>query len=144
MVINKIIKSQRLNDQLTSGTLASAGYAQQFGSRLVSAPALTKLNGINAIRMSNLLGRFNIVTGAIGTAYSTRRFYTDVRSGQTPRMRDGADAIVGAVSTVAGIAAMTEITVAGAVLISNPVGWAIGIGAGVYFGARFIYDLNEQ
>jgi hypothetical protein len=25
MVINKIIKSQRLNDQLTSGTLASAG-----------------------------------------------------------------------------------------------------------------------
>lgn len=28
-------------------------------------------------------------------------------------------------------------------LISNPVGWAVGIGIGVYFGARLIYDISN-
>ena len=85
----------------------------------------------------------NIVIGVFGTTYSSARFTNKILNGKKPRLRDGADALVGGISTFAGIAAATELTFAGAVLISNPVGWGIGIAAGIYFGVRFVYDLNE-
>ncbi len=29
-------------------------------------------------------------------------------------------------------------------LASNPVGWTIGVGAGVYFAGRLVYDIYEE
>ncbi|MFY8107671.1 MAG: RHS repeat domain-containing protein [Bacteroidia bacterium] len=108
-------------------------YAQKFGNLTVSAGQLTKLNAINAIKVANFLGRVNFVTGAIGSTYSLGRYFT---SGKDARTKDLVDGIVGVGGTVIGGAALLGI-------VSNPVGWGIGIGVSIYFGARFIYDLNN-
>ncbi len=34
--------------------------------------------------------------------------------------------------------------VAGVFLVSNPIGWGISIGVGIYFGARLIYNLSTE
>ena len=111
-------------------------YAQQFGSRLASASALTKLNGINAISMANVLGRANIITGVIGATYSLGRYGTDKINGREGRAKDLADGLIGLGGTGVGVAATLG-------MISNPIGWGVGIGVGIYFGIRFVYDLNH-
>ncbi|MCG9881783.1 MAG: hypothetical protein MH472_14400 [Bacteroidia bacterium] len=111
-------------------------YAQKYGSRTISAATLTKFNGLNALKMANLLGRANIVTGVIGSLYSGSRYLTDKLNGNEGRMRDLADALIGAGGTGVGVAATLG-------LVSNPIGWGVGIGVGIYFGGRFIYDLNH-
>jgi hypothetical protein len=108
-------------------------YAQKFGNLTVSAGQLTKLNAINAIKVANFLGKVNIFTGAIGSTYSLGRYFT---SGKDARTKDLVDGIVGVGGTVIGGAALFGI-------VSNPVGWGIGIGVSIYFGARFVYDLNN-
>jgi hypothetical protein len=85
----------------------------------------------------------NIVIGVFGTTYSSARLTNKIFNGKTSRLRDCTNALVGGISTFASIAAATELTFAGAALISNPVRWGIGIAAGIYFWARFVYDLNE-
>lgn len=73
---------------------------------------------------------------ALTTAYSTVKVVDQYNNGGVEEVfshRDVLDATVGAV----GLTATVLTTFA---LVSNPVGWAIGLGVLIYGAATFIYD----
>ena len=91
---------------------------------LVSDAKLGKY-GSKLLKGSKVLGPLATV---VGTAYSTYKIIDG-----TATTIDYVDAGVGVASLGAGL-----------FLASNPVGWAISAGAGIYFAGRFIYDLVDE
>lgn len=82
-------------------------------------------NGPKLMKATKVLGPAATVAG---TAYSTYKIING-----TATTIDYIDAGVGYAAVGAAV-----------FLASNPVGWAISAGAGIYFAGRFIYDLIEE
>jgi RHS repeat-associated protein len=114
-------------------------YAQRINGRVVSAAELTAAHAAQSMKVANALGRINVITGVLGTGYSAAKVYSDYNKGGWNNVNglDVADAGVGA----GGLVVSGLVTLG---LVSNPVGWCIGIGTGIYFGARLIYDLSKD
>jgi len=81
--------------------------------------------GTKLLKGAKVLGPLATVAG---TAYSGYKIYNG-----TATTIDYVDAGVGVASLGAAV-----------FLASNPVGWAISAGAGIYFAGRFIYDLVDE
>jgi RHS repeat-associated protein len=112
-------------------------YAQRINGRVISAVELTAAHTAQSLKVANALVRLNVVTGVLGTGYSTAKAFSDYNKGGWDNVNglDVADAGVGAGSlVVSGLVTLGW--------VSNPIGWGIGIGTGIYFGARFVYDLS--
>lgn len=90
----------------------------------------------HSMNVARTLGRINIITGTIGVVYSTNQAISDYNEGGWNQVNpwDVSDAFIGAGGVTVGGLAMFGI-------VSNPVGWAVGIGTGLYFGGRLVYDL---
>ncbi|NLF41623.1 MAG: hypothetical protein GX587_02910, partial [Bacteroidales bacterium] len=114
-------------------------YAERIKGEVVSAAELTAAHTAQSMKMANALGRLNIVTGTLGSAYSTGKVISDYNSGgwQNVNGLDVADAAIGWGGVGVGVLATIGI-------VSNPVGWVVGIGTGIYFGARLIYDISQD
>jgi len=82
-------------------------------------------HGLKILKYSKAVG---VAGTAISVGYSGYKIYNG-----TATTIDYVDAGVGTASLVAAV-----------FLASNPVGWAIGAGAGLYFAGRFIYDVTQQ
>ncbi|SFO40042.1 RHS repeat-associated core domain-containing protein [Paenimyroides ummariense] len=82
-------------------------------------------HGLKILKYSKAAG---VVGTAVGVGYSGYKIYNG-----TATTIDYVDAGVGTASIVATV-----------FLASNPVGWAIGAGAGLYFAGRFIYDVTQE
>ena len=82
-------------------------------------------HGLKLLKYSKGIG---VVGTVAGVGYSGYKIYNG-----TATTIDYVDAGVGVASLGAAV-----------FLASNPVGWAISAGAGVYFAGRFIYDLIEE
>ena len=82
-------------------------------------------HGLKILKYSKAAG---VVGTAVGVGYSGYKIYNG-----TATTIDYVDAGVGTASLVATV-----------FLASNPVGWAIGAGAGLYFAGRFIYDVTQE
>ena len=81
--------------------------------------------GLKILKYSKVTG---IVGTAVGVGYSGYKIYNGTAS-----TMDYVDTGVGVASLGAAV-----------FLASNPIGWAIGAGAGVYFAGRLVYDLIEE
>lgn len=94
---------------------------------------------MSSLKIARGLGRVNIVTGVIGTAYSANQVVTDYQAGGWEQVNgwDVTDTAVGA----AGVGVSIGVAIG---IVSNPVGWVVGIGTGLYFGGRLIYDLVTE
>ena len=114
-------------------------YAIRQGGRVISAQQRTAIHLANSMKIANFLGRVNIVTGIFGTYHSGNMALTAYQEGGWEQVNawDVSDAFVGAGGVVVGGLAMFGI-------ISNPVGWGIGIGIGIYFTGRLVYDLSTN
>lgn len=114
-------------------------YGIRQGNKIISASQRTAMHFSHSMKVAGVLGRINIVTGTIGTIYSGSQVYSQYQDGgwQSVNLWDAGDTLMGGIGVGAGIATF---------LISNPVGWGvaagIGIGVGVYFGGRLVYDLS--
>jgi hypothetical protein len=112
-------------------------YAERINGRVVSAAELTVAHTVQSLKVANALGRINLVTGVLGSAYSTGKAISDYNQGGWHNVNglDVADAGVG----WAGVGVGLLVTVG---MVSNPIGWGVAIGTGIYFGARLVYDLS--
>ncbi len=82
--------------------------------------------GLKIFKGARMLGPVAAATGVAYSAYN-------IANG-TATTIDYVDAGVGTVSLVAAIP----------FIAATPVGWAIGIGAGIYFAGRLIYDIYDE
>jgi hypothetical protein len=114
-------------------------YGQRINGKLVTAAELTVAHTAHSMKVANTLGRVNLVTGVLGSAYSTGKAISDYNKGgwQNVNGLDVADAAVGWGSVGVGVLATVG-------MVSNPVGWVVGIGTGIYFGARLVHDLSKD
>ena len=112
-------------------------YAQRINGRVVSAAELTAAHTLQSLKVAEALGRVNLVTGVLGSAYSTGKAISDYNRGGWNNVNglDVADAGVGWAGVGVGVLATLG-------MVSNPVGWCVSIGTGIYFGARLVYDLS--
>jgi hypothetical protein len=91
--------------------------------------------GANYLKIFKGLGvAGNVVTTGLSGYNAYHQIKDEGWSSAFVNHRDGLDAAVGAVGIGAGI-------LAGVGIISNPVGWGIGIGVGVYMLGTFVYDV---
>ncbi|PKP47910.1 MAG: hypothetical protein CVT92_16560, partial [Bacteroidetes bacterium HGW-Bacteroidetes-1] len=129
----------------TIGTSIFAG--TQYVDNLVRTSFKTGRNPVSwskltpkqqAWRTANVLGKnakyvkYAKVTGVVGTGISVGMAMNDIVQGEGTTI-DYFDVGVGSASFGAAI-----------FLASNPVGWAIGAGAAVYFAGRLVYDIYEE
>ena len=113
-------------------------YGQRITGRIVSSAELTAVHAAQSLKVANALGRLNLATGVLGSAYSTGKAISDYNQGgwQSVNGLDIIDAGVGWGGVGVGVLATFG-------MISNPIGWGVGIGTGIYFGARLVYDLSK-
>ncbi len=92
---------------------------------------------MSSLKVARGLGRVNVITGVLGTAYSANQVITDYQAGGWGQVNgwDVSDAVVGGGSLV-----VSGLVTFG--IVSDPVGWCVGIGTGLCFGGRLIYDLS--
>jgi hypothetical protein len=113
-------------------------YGARQGGKIISASQRSALHFSHSMKVARTLGRVNIITGTIGVTYSANQAISDYNEGGWNQVNtwDVSDALVGAGGVTVGGLAMFGI-------VSNPVGWGVGIGVGLYFGGRLIYDLSS-
>ncbi|MGI8891919.1 MAG: RHS repeat domain-containing protein, partial [Bacteroidia bacterium] len=122
----------------------TSDYVFKYGKRLADGTILSNVDITNAykskqLKVAGALGKVNIVTGTIGAAASGAKAISDFNEGGWTQVNgwDVSDALIGGGGAVVGFGAAIGI-------ISNPIGWGIGIGVGLYFGGRLIYDLATE
>lgn len=128
-----------------AGTSISTG--TEYADNLIRTSFKTGRNPVSwskltpkqqAWRTANVLGKnakylkYAKVTGVVGTGISVGMAGRDIYMGEGTRI-DYFDVGVGTASIGAAI-----------FLATNPVGWAIGAGAAVYFAGRLVYDIYEE
>jgi hypothetical protein len=111
-------------------------YGVRQGGKIIPASQRTAIHFSHSMKVAGALGRANIITGTAGTVYSGYQAVVDYQEGGLSGVNpwDVSDALLGAGGVAVGGLAMFGI-------VSNPVGWGVGIGVGLYFGGRLIYDL---
>ena len=113
----------------------SVRYAQRIDGRMRSAAVLSRASSMQSLSVAKTLGKVSVVGGALGVINSGVNIYNDFNSSGNGfgdvNGWDVTDAFVGGV----GVAAF---------FVSNPVGWVSGIGVGIYFGARAVYDISNK
>jgi RHS repeat-associated protein len=114
-------------------------YAQRINGKVRSPQVLSRAHRMTTLKVVRGLGRVNLVTGVLGTAYSATEAISDYQAGGWDKVDgwDVTDAVVGA----AGVGVSIGVAIG---IVSNPVGWAVGIGTGLYFGVRLIIDLTTE
>jgi len=114
-------------------------YAQNVNGVSRSAPVLSRAHTITSLRAAANLSRLNVITSVLGTGYTLGKINSDYSRGGWNNVNnwDVADAAVGGLglATAAGVQLL---------LISNPVGWSIGLGISAYYGARFLYEYSKE
>jgi hypothetical protein len=90
-------------------------------------------------RASNLVRGVAVVGSVLSTGYSTLQVYNQWDAGGIKNVNgwDATDAGVG----MLGLGATGAVYLG---LMSNPVGWGIGVGVLIYSGSRLAYDLNNE
>jgi hypothetical protein len=101
-----------------------------------------KYRSANAARygqMSKYIKGLGVAGAIVSTGYSANNVYNQYKAGGVGNINplDATDVGVG----VIGLGTTGLVAVG---LVSNPVGWVIGIGVTVYFGGRLIYDLVKD
>jgi hypothetical protein len=119
------------------GLTRNHAYRYAYGGK--TARQLTALHFTHHMKVANFLGRVNIVTGIIGTYHSGSMALSAYQEGGWEQVNPWhvSDAVIGAGGVVVGGLAMFGI-------VSNPVGWGVGFGIGLYFGVRLINDLSTN
>jgi len=114
-------------------------YAQNVNGVTRSAPVLTRAHTLTSLRAAANLSKLNVITSVLSTGYTLGKINSDYQRGGWSNVYnwDIADATVG----VGGLAASGAVYLG---LISNPVGWGIGIGVSAYYGARFLYEYTKD
>jgi TRAP-type C4-dicarboxylate transport system permease large subunit len=110
------------------------GLIYKYADEGLSAAQLTDKYSKSFGSVSKGLAKVNIVGGVVTTGITGAKIYNDYND---PNKEvdgwDVADFSVGAASTTISGLAMIGV-------VSNPVGWVVGIGAGGYFLYRVITD----
>ncbi len=114
-------------------------YAQNVNGVSRSAPVLSRAHTITSLRAAANLSRLNVITSVLGTGYTLGKINSDYQRGGLNNVSnwDLLDAGVG----LGGLATSGAVYFG---LMSNPVGWGIGIGIAAYYGARFIYEYSKE
>jgi hypothetical protein len=110
-------------------------YAEGIGERVASSSVITRLNAFQSLKVNRILGVVGKYSGIAGTIYSGSKVFSQYLKGGFKEINhwDAYDTGAGAVGVSASVF----------LAASNPIGWGIGIGVGVYFGARLVYDLSN-
>ena len=98
-------------------------YAETLGEEIT--PALRTYGNV-----TNVLGAVGGGIAVVSSAYNMIKSYNQ---NGTINAGDAGNFVVGGASVAAAV-----------FLATNPVGWAIGIGATIYFAGRFIYQQTNQ
>ena len=116
-------------------------YAKRVGGKVRSPQLLTRANRLRGLRVASTFSKLGVVTEVIGTGISYYNIYSDYdKNGNgihDVSNWDISDAAVGTVATTTSVLVIVGV-------VSNPVGWIVGIGAGLYFGYRLISDLSKN
>ncbi len=122
-----------VKDLLIEGAVAQSSNTKIYN---VTDDIVSATSGVGAAKYLKYSKGAGVLLGAVGTAYSTNEAINQYQSGgmnEVMQHRDGLDATVGAVGL--GATALTTLGI-----ISNPVGWGIGIGCLAYGAGCLIYD----
>jgi hypothetical protein len=116
----------------TNTGVGSFMIANTTKEQLISYAARTGDIGKTGAKYLKVVKGAGVAGSVFGMGVSSYNIYNDYSQGGIDAVNgwDVADFGVGAASLGATI-----------FLASNPIGWGIAIGAGVYFGARLIYDV---
>ena len=126
-------------DYAVRSSFKSAQTVKEFGNLRATQKAWRYANvlGKTGSKYLKYAKGVGVVGAAVGTAYSGYSAYDDYSSSREVNPWDVADFGVG----VVGLGSTGLVTLG---LISNPVGWGIGVGVGIYFGYRLVDDyINE-
>jgi len=122
-----------VKDVLMEGAVAQSSNTKIYN---VTEDIVSATSGAGVAKYLKYSKGASVALGVLGTAYSANEARIQYQAGglsEVMQHRDGLDATVGAVGL--GATALTTLGV-----ISNPVGWGIGIGCLVYGGGCLIYE----
>ncbi|CAI8867691.1 RHS repeat-associated core domain-containing protein [Chryseobacterium sp. IT-36CA2] len=126
-----------------AGIRRSAGLTiNEFNALNKTAQELRTLGalGYTGSKYLSVFKNLGVAASIVTTAYSASKVYNQYKEGGASEVfshRDVVDATVGAIGL--GTTALVAVG-----LVSNPVGWAIGIGVLAYGTGTMIYDLTQQ
>ncbi len=119
-------------------TMIEGGAALNRSVRIynINSTSLIRTYGVSGARYLKIIKVAGVAGSVFSTGYSAYKVYDQYNRGNASEVfkhRDVIDAGVGVVGLGAtGLAALG--------MISNPVGWGIGVGVLIYGGATLIYD----
>ncbi|NML59097.1 hypothetical protein HHL20_17350 [Chryseobacterium sp. RJ-7-14] len=162
MILHKMKLYQR--DQFWDGVtkkLGPLGFANdvkiqlfEAGIRRNAGLTINEFNGLNKtaqeLRTLGALGytgtkylsafkNLGVAASIVTTAYSASKVYNQYEQGGTSEVFSHRDVV----DTTVGLVGLGTTALVAVALVSNPVGWAIGIGVLVYGTGTMIYDMTQ-